>query len=439
MPNIGDGGGVNLQGLGVGFGCPSPAQYAWAKPFYKEPLLDAVPGFLDAARKATGAPPEKRREAMLAAYAPQMDVLGKIWPNLFVAEVSGLAMLRNRVAPEPVDWVEVIFDYGKFSGRTHGHPAKLQTIPSLNGQIVSMEYGYGAFGKPEGGGFHTRSYAHNVVVADGRDQRSAAGPIQIGDLREAAGEADVQWIDADSSRIYDGIYLRRTLFTTDFGIVDLHLCRSDREHTYDWMFHSFGVAKPAFQTAPVQLEQRGPLAFAKEPRGAVLDASCQITWENHPLTKPPRKASSALLGEATYVRVWALPEKETRAVLFAAPILPEVVQEGEIDYLMLRRKATATVFATIQEPWREGVGPRVKAVRALPVRAERSDAAPTAAYALEVTTSSGERRVFFVNYSGGNKAIGRVETDANIAVWSLDARGQVAHPRHSRGAPFRVK
>jgi hypothetical protein len=43
------------------------------------------------------------------------------------------------------------------------------------------------------------------------------------------------------------------------------------------------------------------------------------------------------------------------------------------------------------------------------------------------------------NYSGGNKAIGRVETDANIAVWSLDARGEVAHPKHSRGAPFRVK
>ena len=38
--------------------------------------------------------------------------------------------------------------------------------------------------------------------------------------------------------------MRRTVFNTDFGLVDIYLCRSDAEHQYDWMFHSFGEAKP---------------------------------------------------------------------------------------------------------------------------------------------------------------------------------------------------
>ncbi len=52
------------------------------------------------------------------------------------------------------------------------------------------------------------------------------------------------WADAESTRIYIGIEMRRTVFTISFGIVDLHFCRSDQLHQYDWMFNSFGEAKP---------------------------------------------------------------------------------------------------------------------------------------------------------------------------------------------------
>ena len=61
------------------------------------------------------------------------------------------------------------------------------------------------------------------------------------------------WADAESTRIYNGIEIRRTVFTTEFGIVDLYRCHSEKEHQYDWMFHSFGEAKPeALTFRPVE-------------------------------------------------------------------------------------------------------------------------------------------------------------------------------------------
>ena len=84
------------------------------------------------------------RKEYLESNLPVQD----LWPALYIAPVKGMAMLRNKAAAEPIDWKEVIVDYGLYGGRAHGQPAKLATIPSFNGQIVSMEYGYGMHGNP---------------------------------------------------------------------------------------------------------------------------------------------------------------------------------------------------------------------------------------------------------------------------------------------------
>ena len=157
--------------------------------------------------------------------------------------------------------------------------------------------------------------------------------MSIGQLRGHHSEPGLQWIDAESDRIYKGIHMRRTVFNTDFGLVDIYLCRSDAEHQYDWMFHSFGEAKPeALTLKPIAKLGDGVLRFARNPRSAPSASTVAIRWDNAPRTKPPKKSATAILHENAHVRVWAAPQKGTTVTLFAIPMNENV--GSEIDYLM---------------------------------------------------------------------------------------------------------
>ena len=438
FPNIDDGGGVNLNGLGAGFGCPSEEQYAWGKQLFGDRTFDLWPDLIATARRVNNAHPESKAEVIRREYSKNKQLTEKLWPHVYIAPVKGLAILRNRAAIEPIDWKEVIFDYGMHGGRAHGHAAKLATIPSFNGQIVSMEYGYGML-QPVGSGFHTQSYAHNVVVADGKSQFGSSAAVPVGSLRESHSDPQVQWIDAESTRIYNGIYMRRTVFTTDFGIVDLHLCRSDHAHQYDWMYHSFGVARGAgFQPAKIdKLANAGPLTFARNPRTHKTSDGIQVIWKNAPRTNPVKKESSALLHENAYVRLWSLPAKDTTIALFGIKMTESV--GGEIDYAMLRRNATSTVFANIQEPWRESTGSSETTAKRISVFAGKKVARNHEAYALEVTRKDGDRSVYFANYTHSTKTIGKVTTDAGVATWNIAEDGVIKNQKFTKGKSFSTK
>jgi hypothetical protein len=92
---------------------------------------------------------------------------------------------------------------------------------------------------------------------------------------------------------------------------------------------------------------------------------------------------------------------------------------------MLRRNAANTVFATVQEPWRESTESMVAAVKRLPVLADKKAVADHEAYSLEVTRRDGSRTVFFVNYSAGAKTVGDVTTKADVATWNITPAGAV--------------
>jgi len=439
LPNIDDGGGVNLHGLGAGFGSPSREQYAWGKQLFADPSFDTWPDVIAAAQRITNAARDKKSQRMRQEYLEGKFSIDTFWPPVYIAPIKGMAMLRNRIPQNPLDWNEVIFDYVRYGGRSHGHPAKLATIPSLNGQIVSMEYGYGLHGKPVSPGFHMRSYAHNVVVADGRDQFHASAAVPVGSLRESHNAPNVQWVDAESQRIYAGIDMRRTVFTTDFGIVDLHVCRSKTSHQYDWMYHSFGTANsPAVSLAAVdQLADSGPLTFAVNPRSAATSDTVRVVWKNSPLTKPATKSSTALLDEDAHVRVWCLPEADTTVALFGIPMVESV--GSEIDYLMLRRQAKSTVFATVQEAWRTSRPSTIRSISRKKVTDAGRVVADHDACALEVLRIDGSRSVFLINNTPHVKTVGRVLTDAPVATWNISQTGQILNPAHSPNHSFSVQ
>ena len=106
---------------------------------------------------------------------------------------------------------------------------------------------------------------------------------------------------------------------------------------------------------------------------------------------------------------------------------------------MLRRHAKATVFATIQEPWRESTSPIVKKVSRVSVKAGGKEVLEHEAYAMEITLKNAERRVFFVNYSKGLKKIGKVTTNAEVATWNLGKANAVEKPTYTNGKSFSVK
>ena len=155
------------------------------------------------------------------------------------------------------------------------------------------------------------------------------------------------------------------------------------------------------------------------------------------MSPSPTKRSTGLLHENSFVRLWSLPATETKVALFGIPIVESV--GGEIDYVMLRRKAAATVFATVQEPWRESTGPQLSGVRSVTVQEGSRQVQDHEAFALEVTRQNGNRSVFFVNYNDRAKTIGAVTTDAPVATWNITSEGQVSDEMFSEKASFKTR
>ena len=435
------GGGQNHLGLGPVFGAPSAEHYQWGYELYKKELLKIMPEFLSAMGNATRGKPAERAKKMRAFYGAGEPAalhgsgvfpIKTIWPDVFVAEVKGMAMLRNRHAADPLDWIEVLFDYGKYGGRFHGHPTKLSILTAYNGQIGSQDYGDLTRCGPEGNNaWFMGGYSHNTVQVDYRGHRTAGGPVQIGQLISAGGDQALQWIDAHSDRMFPGIYMRRTTFVTDVAIVDFYLCKSHNEHVYDWLYHNFGIASTELPLTPKDLSDQGLLRFVKDARSGKNDGLIQVTWKDQPLSVPPRKGQTSLIDEEVFARLWVLPEANTELFLFAGPTVSTINEEKEIDYAMLRRKTNSTVFAAVIEPWRASTGPKLRSVGKLPVLANGKPVPDTEACAIAVERINGQKQVFLVNYSGGEKTLGKITTDSSTACWLLGPDDQVINCWHS--------
>jgi len=429
------GGGQNLLGLGPIFGAPSAEQYEWGYTLFEDPLFHVMPDFLTAMARATEGDGLKRVENMRAFYTASPFPLRTIWPPVFDAPVKGMAMLRNWSASDPLDWIEVLVDYGRFGGRFHGHPNKLSILTAYNGQVGSCDHGDSLRNAPENNNEWTRGgYSHNTVQVDFRPHRSYSVDIPVGERLDIGGDEQLQWADVASRRMYPDVFLRRTTFVTDAGIVDFTLCRSDNEHVYDWPYHNFGKASTETPLSPVDVSSQGLLCFVRQARAGKNDGLVQVVWKNEPLSRrPPLKGESSLIGETVFARLWALPERGTDLLLFAGPAPAGLNEEREIDYAMLRRKTTSTVFACVIEPWRASTGPKIVHVERAAVTEGGRILSDIEAMALRMRRSDGRQQIFFVNYRGGPKQVGPYATSAPLAVWVAEADGSVRQRWEGKG------
>lgn len=423
------GGGQNALGLNPNFHAASPEIAAWGAELSGNPLVPQIHSFLHALQNEvnqgpTGAERAERLRSFYKNFAAgtagdENFPVKEIWRPVFVAKEKGIAMLRNRTGGDPMDWIEVLVDYGKYGGRYHGHPSKLGILTAYNGQIGSMDFGDVFRNEKKGrNAWLMGGYVHNTVQVDFSPHRGAGNPIQIGELVGAGENQDVQWIDVQSDRMFPGVSLRRTTFVTPAGIVEFTRCESPTEHTYDWPYHNFGNAVTSLPLSPVDVAGQGLLKFVSNARAGKTDGEIQVVWEDAPIGKKPRKGATSLVGEKVFARLWGLPEKGTELVLFAGPVAATVSEEEEMDFAMLRRKAKSTVFSTVIEPWRESTGPRIRSVEALPVLADGRELSDLEASAVRVTAVDGSSRIFAMNYTKGPVEVaGKILTATGAHWW----------------------
>ncbi len=201
-----------------------------------------------------------RNNVQALLYGAEELPNGRVIPETSVLmKDAGFAILRatgNAVAVR----------FGKHGG-WHGHMDKLNIVTYAGGKLFGLDPGSIHYGVPLHREWYRRTIAHNTVTVDGKDQAAVDGELDA-------------WSDghlsAHASAAYPGVELHRTLDFDSSTLRDRFECSSDKEHDYDFAFHSQGT----FSTS-LALKPRGPLEYAHVEKVSEVRADgdwwCQ--WE----------------------------------------------------------------------------------------------------------------------------------------------------------------
>ena len=160
-------------------------------------------------------------------------------PELALAsrDFSGLGAVVLRQGSGD-DQLYVHLDYGPHGGG-HGHLDKLAMILFGLGRQLAPDPARLAYAAPMQGSWYKQTFAHNTVCVDAKSQRSAEGRLIV--FHSQPGLAVAQ---ADCDTAYDGVTMRRTMALTPEYLIDIFSVSSEKEHTWDWLYHNFGELKP---------------------------------------------------------------------------------------------------------------------------------------------------------------------------------------------------
>ena len=123
-------------------------------------------------------------------------------------------------------------------GGGHGHFDKLSILLFLNGYYFSPDFGTCGYGNPLFLKWYRKTYAHNTLVVDGKDQKATEGKINY-----AKKEGGIFVIKVMCNNAYPGIEMVREIRIYKNKIIDKFTAKSKTEHTFDLFFHSRGNLK----------------------------------------------------------------------------------------------------------------------------------------------------------------------------------------------------
>lgn len=142
------------------------------------------------------------------------------------------------------DQLYVHLDYGPHGGG-HGHPDKLALILFGLGKQLAPDPARLAYGAPLHGSWYRQTFAHNTICVDQRSQAPATGTLEFTRFTDNLAVAQ-----ASTDQAYPGTLLRRRVALFGGLVLDVFDATSDKEHTYDYLYHNFGTMTPGLTTTP---------------------------------------------------------------------------------------------------------------------------------------------------------------------------------------------
>lgn len=305
----------------------------------------------------------------------------------------GAAVLRQGQGAEQL---YLHLDYGPHGGG-HGHPDKLAVILFGLGRQLAPDPARLAYAAPLHGGWYTQTVAHNTVCVDGRSQQPTTGTLTVFHSEPGFAIASAQ---CDSA--YPGVMLRRTVVLTPTYLVDVFAVDSADEHTYDWLWHTFGELRPGVPTEPGQaLGDRAGYQHIADLRTAHVDGDWQADF-----TQDQASVRITMAGE---------PGTQLHVGTGVANNPPT-----PCPLVLVRRQGRQTVFAAVIEPYR--TQPQVTGLRL-----QRLD--DGAALRLDLQRGPAQDALLLAERAGEPRQVAGVETTARICLVTQGANGDRAvHP-----------
>jgi hypothetical protein len=219
------------------------------------------------------------------------------------------------------------------------------------------------------------------ILVDGKPQRPCWGKVVAHDFTGAA-----QMVLIDAGPIYDGVKIERAVALADGLVFIVDRAASAVEHVYERVqLVGQEIARPPAANTNLERNEGENIRL----KGTRLDDAWSMQWR---MAKGP-SLELAMAGAAGSEVFWGYNQINGYAPQMHAPTV------------LVRRKATETVFLTVMEPFLDRPAPHLRAVRRVPVRVGEREATTAEAVGVAAVTDSGTM-VFVVNFDGTAKQCG---------------------------------
>ncbi|MFW6108777.1 MAG: hypothetical protein ACOC8D_03075, partial [bacterium] len=318
-----------------------------------------------------GYQPDLWRRRPLPAQTALPPAPSKVWPRY------GLAMLRSDESPAYWTSGEAIAVFQLMSqGYGHDHRDKFALTLHGAGRLLYPDYNAIQY-ESSAVGWTRHSCSHNTLLVDEQDTANAT-PTGI----RHAFSPEVKHLATSASGVFEGVEQTRVLMLTPEYLLDVFHAASDLPHTYDYLLHCLGEARP--------LDGRYRAAPGLMPRFWVIERKQAMAtdeaWAIEFVRRDEPGSRGGQYGAGWYehvarVRVSMAGTPGTRAVRgvwgerYAAMVAKKHRGKRKLDKLaslvVRRRGVPATVFIAAHEPYANDQAPRVRRVTKL---AESRDA-----------------------------------------------------------------
>jgi hypothetical protein len=330
--------------------------------------------------------PDLWNRRALVPQTPLPPAASKIWPRY------GLAMLRSDESPAYWTSERAIAVFQLMSqGYGHDHRDKFSIMLHGAGRLLYPDYNAIQY-ENMAIGWTRNTACHNTLLVDEQD----TADVQPTAIRHEFSPS-LKYLATSASGVFEGVEQTRVLMLGPEYLLDVFQAFSKLPHTYDYMLHAIGKARPAggsFRDAPDLM-----------PRYWVLDKKQAMTTDNAWALDFVQKDEPGSRG-GKYGPAWYDHTAQVRLTMAAEPetlvshgvwgkkywdVVAErhganKIRPDELSGLTVRRSGlTSTVFVAAHEPYANREQPRVRGVVKLAQTAEavlvRVDAAEFTDYA----------------------------------------------------------